>query len=87
MNIEQQRKAFDEWYGIKPKGWFEAVRYNTAWKAWLAAQKQEGHVMVPVEPSLETMQKMNREFIDSEFETPKYRMQQVYKAMIQAAQE
>ena len=51
MNIEQQRKAFDEWYGIKPKGWFEAIRYNTAWKAWLAAQKQEGYVMVPVEPT------------------------------------
>ena len=51
MNIEQQRKAFDDWYGIKPKGWFEAVRYNTAWKAWLAAQQQEGYMMVPVEPT------------------------------------
>lgn len=68
----------------------EANRYtwhdvNSAWEMWLAAQQQEGYVMAPVEPSLETMQKMNREFIDSEFETPKYRMQQVYKAMIKAS--
>ena len=70
----------------------EANRYtwhdvNSAWEMWLAVQQQEGYVVVPVEPSLETMQKMNREFIDYEFETPKYRMQQVYKVMIQAAQE
>ncbi len=36
------REAFDKWYGIKPKGWFEAVRYNTAWRAWQAA-KDDSH--------------------------------------------
>lgn len=49
MNIEQQRKAFDEWYGVKPKGQAEEIRYNTAWRAWLAAQQQEGYVIVKVE--------------------------------------
>ena len=34
--MDKEREAFDDWYGIKPKGWFEAIRYNTAWKAWKA---------------------------------------------------
>ena len=36
--MDKEREAFDKWYGIKPKGWFEAVRYNTAWRAWQAAK-------------------------------------------------
>ena len=38
--MDKEREAFDKWYGIKPKGWFEAVRYNTAWRAWRAAKAQ-----------------------------------------------
>ena len=38
--MDKEREAFDKWYGIKPKGWFEAIRYNTAWKAWKAAKAQ-----------------------------------------------
>ena len=48
--MDKEREAFDKWYGIKPKGWFEAIRYNTAWKAWQAAKAQavpEGFVLVP----------------------------------------
>ena len=48
--MDKEREAFDKWYGIKPKGWFEAIRYNTAWKAWQAAKAQavpKGFVLVP----------------------------------------
>ena len=48
--MDKEREVFDDWYGIKPKGWFEAIRYNTAWKAWQAAKAQavpEGFVLVP----------------------------------------
>ena len=52
--MDKEREVFDEWYGIKPKGWFEAIRYNTAWRAWQAATAQavpEGFVLVPMVPS------------------------------------
>ena len=39
MTDLENREAFDKWYGIKPKGWVEATRYNTAWKA----AKAESH--------------------------------------------
>ena len=51
MNIEEERELFDKWYGKKPRGWFEAVRYNTAWRAWLASANREGHKLVPLEPT------------------------------------
>lgn len=51
MNIEEERELFDKWYGKKPRGWFEAVRYNTAWRAWLASASREGYKLVPVEAS------------------------------------
>ena len=38
--MNKEKEVFDAWYGIKPKGWFEAIRYNTAWKAWQAANAQ-----------------------------------------------
>ena len=44
-----ERELFDQWYGVKPKGWFEAVRYNTAWKAWQASANREGYKLVPVD--------------------------------------
>ena len=49
MNIEEERELFDKWYGKKPRGWFEAVRYNTAWRAWLASANREGYKLVPVD--------------------------------------
>ena len=49
MNIEEERELFDKWYGKKPRGWFEAVRYNTAWRAWLASASREGYKLVPVD--------------------------------------
>lgn len=83
MNIEQQRKAFDDWYGIKPKGWFEAVRYNTAWKAWLAAQKQEGHVMVPVEP-IDGIDLMICKMVDHRIDC--FEADRIYKTIIEESQ-
>ena len=49
MNIEKERELFDKWYGKKPRGWFEAVRYNTALRAWLASANREGYKLVPVD--------------------------------------
>ena len=51
MNTEEERELFDKWYGKKPRGWLEAVRYNTAWRAWLASANREGYKLVPVEPT------------------------------------
>ena len=51
MTIEEERELFDKWYGKKPRGWFEAVRYNTAWRAWQASANREGYKLVPVEPT------------------------------------
>ena len=56
MTDLENREMFDKWYGIKPKGWFEAVRYNTAWKAWKAAKAQaipDGFVVVSQKDLLE----------------------------------
>lgn len=51
MNTEEERELFDKWYGKKPRGWFEAARYNTAWRAWLASINREGYKLVPLEPT------------------------------------
>ena len=55
MNIEEERELFDKWYGKKPRGWFEAVRYNTAWRAWLASANRQGYKLVPVETLEESL--------------------------------
>lgn len=47
--MNKEREAFDKWYGEKPKGWLDGVKYNTAWKAWQAAKAQavpNGFVLV-----------------------------------------
>lgn len=64
MNIEEQRKAFEEW--AKKKGLTRArceetgVYFNQktfyAWKAWLAAQNQGGYVLVQAEPILKMLE-------------------------------
>ena len=55
MSIEEERELFDKWYGKKPRGWFEAVRYNTAWRAWLASANRQGYKLVPVETLEESL--------------------------------
>ena len=55
MTIEEERELFDKWYGKKPRGWFEAVRYNTAWRAWQASANREGYKLVPVETLEESL--------------------------------
>ncbi len=59
--MDKEREVFDDWYGIKPKGWFEAIKYNTAWKAWQATKAQavpDGFVLVPKEPTDKTIARM-----------------------------
>ena len=56
-----ERELFDEWYGVKPKGWFEAVRYNTAWRAWQASANRKGYELVPIDKAHENeAYKLNR---------------------------
>ena len=57
---------------------------NWMYQMWLSSKNREGYKLVPVEPKFETMQEMNVAIIENISETPKYRMQQVYKAMIGA---
>ena len=93
MNLDNERKAFEQ-FCIKDDE-FCIHRYagdpnysddytQCAWLAWLASANREGYKLAPVEPNFETMQEMNSAFIENISETPKYRVQQVYKAMIGA---
>ena len=55
--MNKEKEVFDEWYGVKPKGWFEAARYNTAWKAWQAAKAQAvPDTYTPIVLALEAVQ-------------------------------
>ena len=60
---------------------------NWMYQMWLSSKNREGYKLVPVEPKFETMQEMNVAITENISETPKYRMQQVYKAMIGACDE
>ena len=64
-----------------------ATSVNDLWDMWLASANREGYKLVPLKPKFETMQEMNVAIIENISETPKYRMQQVYKAMIGACDE
>lgn len=81
MTIEEERELFDKWYGKKPRGWFEAVRYNTAWRAWLASANREGYKLVPLEPSQEMLIAADNCEIDG-----KVTAHNIYKAMIGACE-
>ena len=93
--MDKEREAFDKWYGIKPKGWFEAIRYNTAWKAWQAAKAQavsEGFVLVPKVPTQKMLDAtinvpIPAVYVDSISGQHKLKVAAYYKAMIEAAQE
>lgn len=94
--MDKEREAFDNWYGKKPKGWFEGAKYNTAWKTWQAAKAKapavpEGFVLVPVETlnealswancaSSESWSDAQREEIDKHYEV-------IEKSMLAAPQE
>ena len=78
MNIEEERELFDKWYGKKPRGWFEAVRYNTAWRAWLASANREGYKLVPLEATQEMVDAVYNSTLDSDD------LEGIYKAMIGA---
>ena len=94
MNIDNERKAFEVWFESRYDAHFMQFALDldlyvdkhtqTCWEAWLSSANREGYKLVPVEPKFETMQEMNVAIIENISETPKYRMQQVYKAMIGA---
>ena len=78
--MDKEREAFDKWYGIKPKGWFEAIRYNTAWKAWQASAQREGYKLVPVEINNEIESAMFSSVARGEMPCD------IYKAMLEASE-
>ena len=78
MTIEEERELFDKWYGKKPRGWFEAVRYNTAWRAWLASANREGYKLVPLEATQEMVDAVYNSTLASDD------LEGIYKAMIGA---
>lgn len=61
MNIEQKRKAFDEWV-VRHPDYRALTNYeeNIMFDAWLAGQQQEGYVMVPVEPIIPNSTELNK---------------------------
>ena len=89
MKIEEERELFDKWYGKKPRGWFEAVRYNTAWRAWLASINREGYKLVPVEPADVKLKEFQKIWFDSGCAhiMKKKTALDLYKAMIGACNE
>ena len=97
MNHDNERKAFEAWFESRYDAHFMQFALDldlyidkhtqTCWEAWLSSANREGYKLVPVEPKFETMQEMNVAITESISETPKYRMQQVYKAMIGACDE
>ena len=89
MNIEEERELFDKWYGKKPRGWFEAVRYNTAWRAWLASTNREGYKLVPLEPTDVKLKEFQKIWFDSGCAhiMKKKTALDLYKAMIGACNE
>ena len=97
MNIDNERKAFEtkckllKYNGDMTRhhigNFYIDQTTNWMWQMWLASANRQGYKLVPVEPKFETMQEMNVAIIENISETPKYRMQQVYKAMIGACDE
>ncbi len=78
MNIGEERELFDKWYGKKPRGWFEAVRYNTAWRAWQASANREGYKLVALEATQEMVDAVYNSTLASDD------LEGIYKAMIGA---
>lgn len=87
MNIEEQRKAFEVYaikteYNLSKNQDGEYGVFNTihAWHGWLAAQNQEGYVVVPVEANDDILLLMCDE-VCADFNG----MKMAYKAMIEEA--
>ena len=97
MNIEQQRKAFEEAFKKEHSGvsfwlntWDEEeqsyghLTAGWAWKMWLAAQQQEGYVIVPVEPTERMLDCAYSSISDNLHYAD---LENIYRAMTQEAQE
>lgn len=64
MNVDKERKAFEEWcqreYLFTPefnnkRNIYKVAREHSMWLAWQASANREGYKLVPVEPT-KTMQ-------------------------------
>ena len=66
MNLDNERKAFEEW--IKNEDPFAGNDDNPdciwakkyMWKAWLASANREGYKLVPLEPTYEMWSELSR---------------------------
>lgn len=88
MDIQKEREAFEAWFFCEwaDKDSFNKPEYESAWYAWREAKVNaipEGCCIVPKHPTEE----MIFQGYMSDWGTSKLGAQQVYKAMIETAQE
>lgn len=73
MNLDNERKAFEEWFcknhtGLKPSelikfrtnngySFKDSIKINCMWESWLADASRDGYKLVPVEPTQEMVDK------------------------------
>ena len=88
MNLDEERKAFEEWFfkflGDSHKA--NESHYICSWNAWQAAKANEaerlkGCVTIPVEPTDEIIEAMDQ--FDSNFGYAD--MRSAYKAIVKAS--
>lgn len=89
MNLENKRKAFEEWASSNKWNIFKVSFANDdvekysddfvegAWHGWIQSANREGYKLVPVEPTKEMLDA--QDYIRDESAT------EIYKAMIEAA--
>ena len=90
MNLDEERKAFEEWFFKFLGDSYKAneSHYICAWNAWQAAKNHEaeklkGCVVVPVEPTEEMLIKGNRlALADKGY---RYDAASIWETMIEAA--
>ena len=90
MNLDNERKAFEEWYKKHHNGRQISYDYvyednsysigyaNAMWIRWQASASRQGYKLVPIEPSKETLKLM----LDAYEEHLSEGMSDAYKAMI-----
>lgn len=74
--VNAVKQMSDEYYWV--------LALNTGWWAWLAAQQQDGYVMVPVEPTERMLDCAYSSISDNLHYAD---LENIYRAMTQGAQE
>ena len=98
MNLDNERKAFEEWFcknntGLKPSelikfrtnngySFKDSIKINCMWESWLASANRQGYKLVPLEPTKEMLNLGYRVKHEKIID-----LGRVYKAMIGACDE